>query len=512
MSYLSDSALCFDNRDKQLSVPDNGLYESVSQALVTKSDNPFLPQSGHSTTGNGSSGTVVFYQQAHRSPHSTPSDITAAKSVQWAIYQQLVRDNITELFTEARDETVTPDDPKRDEKLFTAEVSKAFPHGVPDSFDQLTASQSDLLYQLGADTIYAALNLNVTLHRTISADQESRVDRKLASINLAYALDRYQRLNGDSNFGDATNELLNRRFTALQHYREAAAANELLQHLGTLSPDTLGLAPGKVGLVYGALHRFDDKLFSGLTKNRPPEQQSAAVPKVVTQSWPELYGESASVAAQSIIEERSPTRQYQIVRGASALSLSVVPHLRSVEALFEALPKLESDPYRCTDSDELRASLVAAGLRLPMTFLEVPDYERLIDQLLAEQRGPFAMMQPEPFNRRVVAKMNSKQVLATIRSVTHPATQREIVRTAASVPHEALSYIRTDAGWLLALPKLVVNRKLYKDNPQLLQFYLQTAAPSERVSEAVASHYRARTGPFVNFPKGSFKNQPLLSR
>ena len=183
--------------------------------------------------GNPNAGEVVFIRQIHDRPGLPPDVKQLIGQYQFRILQELTDRKVKDVFAESLYEDIVPGDPRRnDPKGMIGAVKKIFPNGVPSEPNPL---QLNMLTNVGACSIYAYLNPDVTLHRTYANYAE------------------YMKIDAEIKRWSTSPKGMDKAMDIVLNKREELATRELMAFLKQ--------NPGKkVALVFGVSHEFKDDL------------------------------------------------------------------------------------------------------------------------------------------------------------------------------------------------------------------------------------------------------------
>jgi len=142
---------------------------------------------------------IHYMKQLHNRPEFNETQRMAVGRSQHKILKELYDLDAKHIFVESLYEDFMPDDPARDSKgiNMASAVNLYFPEGYQNNVTQL---QLDMLCELGAAKVYAYLNKDVTLHRTLDKQESDEIDKRvneelaIGTLDLEYIFDRREKL------------------------------------------------------------------------------------------------------------------------------------------------------------------------------------------------------------------------------------------------------------------------------------------------------------------------------
>ena len=256
------------------------------------------------TQGSRGGVLILHFKDAHATSGESPHEIEFLGRYQLEIARELERQRIKDVFVESLTHDIPADASSRSVYLPLAAAQRVFPSGLFRT--KINQEQLELLVEHGAAHVYAALSPQVSLHATISPDDHALARRI---------------------FRSTASEAERRHYTF--DFREGRAVAAISTFLAEPT------RPDRVGLIFGAGHRFESRL--------PETYPGDSRPRLETVGWPRLIDNfvGSQVASQlALAGWAAANRQPGMVESAAVIDVTGFGSIVYADVQLRALDKL----------------------------------------------------------------------------------------------------------------------------------------------------------------------------
>lgn len=403
--------------------------------------------------GSPEAGTIHYLRQTHpvTGKRYTPIEKAPIIASQEAILRRLEQEKFAVVAQEGLQSSITPSTADRKERLRVAEVQETFPNGKIPAV--LTKAQRELLFNMGASRIYAALHPKVTILSTVTPEEEESFNKVIDDKNVSKE----------------------ERDFYIFNKREEASMRHVTEYM-TKHPNS------RVALIYGADHKYDvDDMPANLPKTKRPS--------IITVSFPRT---------QEILpydlQDRSELEQLRIVSVARGIHYADFQDIKTEQAQLKALMKIVCQYPRYDDAEAFKERLLKGAVSDAV--------KDQIEKLFQSKAAPFNVFEVRKgvtWTRESIAKMHPLDASDLLKAETDPRTQFEIIKHAKAVFEFHFDDILTGEGQMLALRKLsyTLGKKPNFTNIEELKESLLIQAHDDSVREAIEDLYTQKKGPFA---------------